>query len=115
MVTILDEREKTKVYIDDEIKSNFAILEEKLGTKKSHRIYKTDKTTFRVNIDGLGYLPSVSSLLYEEAHGGYLLFWSNKTIAFRTDSLLNKIIHLNFNDDNCINIKFDENLKQGME
>ena len=94
MTTIFDESGKTKVTIDDAIEQEFAVLEETIGKKKACRISRSDRTSFRVNIKGVGFVPTVSSILYEEVSGGCLLFWAHKSIAFRTESLSGKLIHM---------------------
>ena len=115
MTTIFDERGKAKLTLDNALEEEFAILDENLGKKKAHRIYRKDKESFRVHIDGIGSIPAVSTLLFEEAHGGVLLFWAHKSIAFRTESLLNKVIHMTIDNNGDINIKSTEELKQGIE
>ena len=46
MVTILDERGQVKVTIEERIKEDFAIYEDKLGKKKTYRIARKDKRKF---------------------------------------------------------------------
>ena len=115
MTTIFDERGKEKLILENALEDEFAILDENLGKKKAHRIYRKDKETFRVHLEGIGSIPSVSTLLFEEAHGGVLLFWAHKSIAFRTESLFGKVIHMNIDDKGDITIKFSEDLKVGMD